>query len=94
MAQMKTKASEADAIFEAGESKFVSSDDPQTRKRNWQRLAMKERNAEQGQRKQDKIVWDTEEQDWLAQIDLRVPFDDPAISSVAPLQVNGCSRGK
>ena len=67
---MKSEPDQARAVFEASEGQFVSSDDANARKRNGQGVPVKQRYAEQKQRKQHEIEWNTEEEDWLGQLGL------------------------
>jgi hypothetical protein len=71
---MKTEPSETSAVSKAGENQFVSGYDGETRQRNGQGVPMKQRDAEQSQRKQDKIDWNSEKQDWFCQRTLDTLF--------------------
>ena len=74
---MKAEPDQARAVFEASESEFVSGDSAKTHKRNGQGVPVKQRDAEQGQRKQHKIEWNTEEENLFGQDGLG-PFRSPA----------------
>lgn len=61
VAQMCAETRQAGAVFKAGKGQFVSSNDPKTGERNGQGVPMKQRDPEQGQRKQDEIKRDSED---------------------------------
>ena len=64
---MQTETRKTSTISETGEGEFVSSNDTKTDKRDWQGAPMKESNAEQGQREQDEIERDSEDENGFSQ---------------------------
>jgi hypothetical protein len=54
---MQTETRQSGAIFKAGEGQFVRCNEAKPDKRNRQGVPMKQRDAEQRQRKQDEFGW-------------------------------------
>src|SRR5262245_3711584 len=74
---MQTKTRQSWAVFKAGEGQFVRCNCAKADKRNRQGVPMKQRDAEQGQRKQDEFEWNREDEDWLGQFYLGRFLTDP-----------------
>src|SRR5262245_21303833 len=74
---MQTKTRRSWAVFKAGEGQFVRCNDAKANKRNRQGVPMKQRDAEQGQRKQDEFEWNPEGEGWLGQFHLGRVLTDP-----------------
>ena len=55
MAHVRDETRCAGSVLEAGNQDFVAGDDRESRKRNAQCVVMKQRHAEQRQRKQDEV---------------------------------------
>jgi len=55
MSHVLTEPAKAGAEFESGEYQFVNDDGREPGQRDWKRVAMEQRNAEQGQREQYEI---------------------------------------
>ena len=64
VAEMQAEAGQTRALLEAGEDQFVGSNDAKASKRDRQRVPVKQRDAEQGQREQDEIERNAEEENW------------------------------
>jgi hypothetical protein len=74
---MQTQARKSGAIFKASEGQFVCCNEAKADKRNRQGVSMKQRDAEQGQRKQEEFEWNSEDGDWLGQFHLGQFLTDP-----------------
>ena len=68
--EMKAEAGQPCALLEAGEDQLVGGDGAKACKRDRQRVPVKQRDAEQGQREQDEIERNAEEEDWSGQCGL------------------------
>src|SRR5262245_64845145 len=74
---MQTKTRRSWAVFKAGEGQLVRCNSARADKRNRQGVPMKQRDAEQDQRKQDEFEWNPESEDRLGQFHLGWFLADP-----------------
>jgi hypothetical protein len=65
--QMMSQPHKTGPFPEASENQLIASDYSKACQRDGQGMAMKQRDAEQGQREQDEINWNSEKQDWFSQ---------------------------
>ena len=89
---MQTETRQSWAVFKSGERQLVSGNYAKADKRNRQGVPMKQRDAEQHQRKQDKFERNPEDEDWLGQFHPRAVFDLSEFSLVSLHQIDGGVR--
>ena len=70
MTQMQAEPRKAGTVSETREGQFVSSNDTKTAKRDWQRVPVKQRDAEQCQGEKNEIERNSEDQNRFSQFGL------------------------